>query len=75
MFLGEWSPFTATTEAPLSRGSRSPTVSMKLWNIGRSTTRRSSSAISKKTRQETTFASKLLWDSIAPFGWPVVPLV
>ena len=41
MFFGRWTDLTSTMEPPTSNGSRMPTVSMKLWNIGSSTTNRS----------------------------------
>ena len=73
--FGRVSERMSTMDPPTIIGSSTPTVIMKLWNIGSSTTNRSWSTALNTCRQLSTLWSRLPCVSIAPLGRPVVPLV
>ena len=75
MFLGGCSERIATIDNPCVIGNSTQTVMLKLWNIGSRQAMRSSAVNSSSAITPSTFRSRLLLLSIAPFGLPVVPEV
>ncbi len=66
---------TGTRAKPCSKGVSIPTVAAKAWNMGNTTSTRSSWVKLSASATLAVLASRLAWVSIAPLGRPVVPEV